>query len=67
MRWAGNVARKGERRGLYRILMVKPERKRPLGRPRRRWEDSSWIYKKCDVGAWSGSFWLRIWTGDGHL
>ena len=40
MRWAGHVARMGERRGVYRILVGKPERKRPLGRPRRRWEDN---------------------------
>jgi hypothetical protein len=40
MRWAGHVARMGERRGVYRILVGKPERKRPMGRPRRRWEDN---------------------------
>jgi hypothetical protein len=40
MKWAGHVARKGERRGVYRILVGKPERKRPFGRPRRRWEDN---------------------------
>ena len=40
MRWAGHVARTGERRGAYRILVGKPEGKRPLGRPRRRWEDT---------------------------
>ena len=40
MRWAGHLARIGERRGVYRVLMGKPERKRPLGRPRRRWEDN---------------------------
>jgi len=40
MRWAGHVARMGERRGVYRILVGKPERKRPLGRHRRRWEDN---------------------------
>jgi len=39
MRWEGHVARMGERRGLYSVLMRKPEGKRPLGRPRRRWED----------------------------
>jgi hypothetical protein len=38
MRWAGHVARMGERRGVYRTLVGKPEGKRPLGRPRRRWE-----------------------------
>ena len=36
----GHVARMGERRGLYRVLVGKPEVKRPLGRPRRRWEDN---------------------------
>jgi len=40
MRWAGHVARMGERRGIYRVLVGKPECKRPLGRPRRRWEDN---------------------------
>jgi hypothetical protein len=40
MRWAGHVARVGEGRGVYRVLVVKPEGKRPLGRPRRRWEDN---------------------------
>ena len=40
MRWAWHVARMGERRGVYRILVGKPEVKRPLGRPRRRWEDN---------------------------
>ena len=39
MRWAGRVARMGERRGVYRVLVGKPEGKRPLGRPRCRWED----------------------------
>jgi len=38
MRWAGNVVRMREKRGVYRVLVGKPERKRPLGRPRRRWE-----------------------------
>ena len=37
MRWAVHVARMGERRGVYRVLVGKPEGKRPLGRPRRRW------------------------------
>ena len=39
MRWAGHIAHMGERRGVYRVLVGKPEGKRPLGRPRRRWED----------------------------
>ena len=40
MRWAGNVARMDEESGVYRVLVGKPEGKRPLGRPRRRWEDN---------------------------
>jgi hypothetical protein len=40
MRWAGHVARMGEDRGVHRGLVGKPEGKRPLGRPRRRWEDN---------------------------
>ena len=40
MRWAENVARMGEERGVYRILVGKPEGKSPLGRPRRRWVDN---------------------------
>jgi hypothetical protein len=40
MRWAGHVARMGAGRGVYRVLVGKPEGKRPMGRPRRRWEDN---------------------------
>ena len=40
LRWAGHVARMGERKGVYRVLVGKPEGKRPLGRPRRKWEDN---------------------------
>jgi len=40
MNWAGHVARMGERRGVYRVLVGKPEGKGPLGRTRRRWEDN---------------------------
>ena len=40
MRWAGYVARMGEERGVYMVLVGKPEGKRPLGRPRRRWVDN---------------------------
>jgi hypothetical protein len=58
-----------ERRGVYRILMVKSEGKRPLGRPRRRWEEIilRWIFRKWDIRVWIGSFWLRIGTGGRHL
>ena len=40
MRWAGHVARMVERRGVYMVLVEKPEGRRPLGRPRRKWEDN---------------------------
>jgi hypothetical protein len=40
MRWARHVARIGEGRGVHRVLVGRPEGKRPLGRPRRRWEDN---------------------------
>jgi len=40
MRWVGHVARMGEGRGVHRVLVGKPEGKRPIGRPRHRWEDN---------------------------
>ena len=40
MRWAGHVARIGEEKGVYRVLVGKPEGRRPMGRPRRRWVDN---------------------------
>ena len=40
MRWAGHVARMGEERGVYRVLVAKPEGRRPQGRPRSRWVDN---------------------------
>jgi hypothetical protein len=40
MRWAGHVAQMGEKGNVYRILVGKPNGKRPLGRPRRKWEDN---------------------------
>ena len=49
MRCAGHVARMGEGRGVYRVLVGKPEGKRPLGRPRRRWEDIlGWTFRRWD-------------------
>ena len=55
MRWAEHVARMGERRGVYRDLVGKPEEKRPVGRPRRRWGVIlRWIFRKWDVAAWTG-------------
>ena len=48
--------------------MGKPEDKRPLGRPRRRWEDNIKMdLQEVDVGVWTGSSWLRIGTGSEHL
>jgi hypothetical protein len=68
MRWTGQVARMGEERGVCRVLVGKPKGKRPLGRPRRRWEQMfGWIFRKWDVGVWTGLGWLRIETGGGHL
>jgi hypothetical protein len=64
LRWDGHVARIGEEGGVYRVLVGKPEGKRPLGRPRRRWEDirmelqelgcggMDWIGLAQDIGRW---------------
>jgi hypothetical protein len=49
MRWAGYVSRMGEKRNAYRLLVGKPEGKRPLGRPRRRWVDNIRMYLR-EVG-----------------
>ena len=65
MRWAGHVARMGEERGLYRVLVGKPEGKRPLGRPRRRWVDNIRMDLQ-EVGC-GYMDWPRIETGGGHL
>jgi hypothetical protein len=50
MRWAGYVARRGEERGVHRVVVGKPARKRPLGRPRRRWEDNMKMHVQEVVG-----------------
>ena len=64
----GHVKRMGERRGVYRVLVGKPEGKRPLERLRRRWEDNIKMdVQKVRCGVWTGSSWLRIGTGGGHL
>jgi hypothetical protein len=67
MRWAGHVGRVGERRNAYRILVGKPEGKRPLGRPRRRWADNIKMKSWRDRMVWTGSNWLRIRTSGGLL
>ena len=61
VRWAGHVARMGERRGVYRVLAGKPEGKRPLGRPRRRWEDNIKMDLQ-EVGCWWGGVvdWIEL-------
>jgi hypothetical protein len=64
---SGACSAYGERRGVYRVLVGKPEGKRPLGRHRCRWEDNIKIFRKWDVGEWTGSSWLRIGTGGRHL
>jgi hypothetical protein len=57
----------GERK-VYRVLMGKPEGKRPLGRQRRIWEDGTRMeLRKIGWVVWSGSSWLRIWAGWGLL
>jgi hypothetical protein len=48
-------------------LVGKPEGKRPLGRPRHRWEDNIKMYEEVGCGVWTGSSWFRIGTGGGHL
>jgi hypothetical protein len=58
LRWAGHVARMGERRGTYRALVGKPEGRRPLGRPRRRWEDNIKLDLR-EVG-WGGMDWIYL-------
>ena len=67
MRWAGYVARMGEGRGVHRVLVGKSEGKRPLGRPKRRWEDNikKDLREVGEGGDWMG--WLRIGTDGGHL
>jgi hypothetical protein len=58
----------GERRGAYRVLVEKPEGMRPVGKPRRRWENNIKVdLREVRWRAWTGSIWLRITTGDGLL
>jgi hypothetical protein len=58
MRWAGHVARMGEERGVYRVLVGRPAGKRPLGRPRRRWEENIKIHLR-EIGI-DGANWIRL-------
>jgi hypothetical protein len=67
-RWAGHAARMGEERNVYRVLMGKPKGKRPLERPRRRWEDRLKMdLREIDWGVWSGFAWLRIGIAGGLM
>ena len=59
MRWAGYVARMGQGKGVYRVLVGKPEGKRPLGRPRRRWEDNIKMDLQEVVGGDCGD-WMEL-------
>ncbi|KAJ4444125.1 hypothetical protein ANN_05914 [Periplaneta americana] len=58
LRWAGHVARMGEFRNAYRVLVGRPEGKRPLGRPRRRWEDNIKMDLR-EVG-YDGRNWINL-------
>jgi hypothetical protein len=58
MRWVGHVARMGEGRGVYRVSVGRPEGKRPLGRPRRRWEDNIKMDLR-EIGN-DGANWIRL-------
>jgi hypothetical protein len=64
MRWTGHVARMGEGRNVCRVLMGKPEEKRPFGRPRCRWDDGirTGLGEISSACVWSGFTLLRIGT-----
>jgi len=58
----------GERRSVHRVFVGKPEGKRPLGRPRHRWEENIKMELQNDGwGPWTGPIWLRTGTGGGLL
>jgi hypothetical protein len=58
MKWAGHVARMGEGRSVYKVLVGRPDGKRPLGRPRRRWEDN--IKIECREEEIDAANWIRL-------
>jgi hypothetical protein len=64
MRWAGHVARMGEKRNAYTILVRKPEEKRPLGGPRRRWVNNIKMYL-TEIG-WGSMDWIDLAQGSDH-
>ena len=68
MRWAGHVACVGEGRVVHRVLVGKPEGKRPLGRPRHRWEDNIKMdLQEVGGGCGAGWSWFRIGRSGGRL
>jgi hypothetical protein len=68
MGWAGHAACMGEERKLYKVLVGKPKGKRPLGRPRCRWEDGIRMdLGRLAEGMWSGFNWIRIGADRGLL
>jgi hypothetical protein len=68
MRWVGHVARMVEGRSVYRVLVGKLEGKKPLERPRRRWEDGIKMgFREIGWRVWSGFTWLRIGSVGGLL
>jgi hypothetical protein len=67
MRWAGRVARMGEKINAYRILVGKPEGKTPLGRPKRRWVENIKMDPLRNGMVCIGLIWLRIGTSVGFL
>jgi len=67
-RWAEHVARTGEERGVYRVLVGKPEGKRPLGRPRPRWVDNIRVdLQEVGCGYMDWIELTQVGTGDGRL
>jgi hypothetical protein len=64
----GHAAYIGEKRGVYRVMVEKPEENRPHGRNRHRWEDNIKMdLQEVGWGAWTIVIWLRTETGGGHL
>ena len=68
LRWAGHVARMGEKTGVYRVVVGNLRERDHLGDP---YVDGriilKWIFRKWDLGVWTRSNWLRIGTGGGQL
>jgi hypothetical protein len=68
IRWVGHVARMGEGRGVYRVLVGMPESKRPLGRPRNRWGDNIKMdLREIVIDGGTGFSWLKIGSSGGLL